>query len=142
MSTLSVRPRAVTVRELFVRSTANPLLTPADWPYPVNAVFNPAAAVVDGETVLLCRVEDRRGLSHLTVARSADGVTGWRIDPRPLIVPDGTGHVSRWGVEDPRATWVDEMHRWLITYTAYGPQGPCVALACTGDFRTVEHIGG
>lgn len=127
--------------DLFTRSAANPLLTPSDWPYPVNAVFNPGAAAVDGETVLLCRVEDRRGLSHLTVARSADGEAGWRIDPKPLIEPDHTDNASRWGVEDPRLTWVEEMGRWLIAYTAYGPDGPCVALATTGDFRTVDHVG-
>ena len=62
------------VGDLFVRCPANPVLTAADWPYPVNTVFNPAAAVVDGETVLLCRVEDRRGLSHLTVARAPTGL--------------------------------------------------------------------
>jgi predicted GH43/DUF377 family glycosyl hydrolase len=44
-------------RELFTRHPANPLLTAEDWPVPVNAVFNPAAAIVDGETVLLARVE-------------------------------------------------------------------------------------
>jgi predicted GH43/DUF377 family glycosyl hydrolase len=127
--------------DLFSRSDANPLLTAADWPYPVNAVFNPGAAVVDGQTVLLCRVEDRRGLSHLTVARSADGETGWRVDPEPLIEPDHADNASRWGVEDPRLTWVEEMGCWLIAYTAYGPDGPCVALATTGDFRTVDQVG-
>jgi predicted GH43/DUF377 family glycosyl hydrolase len=117
------------------------LLTAADWPYPVNAVFNPGAALVDGETVLLCRVEDRRGISHLTVARSSDGVTGWRVDPTPLIAPDQHGYASQFGVEDPRITRVDELGGWLIAYTAYGPAGPCVALAVTADFRTVEYIG-
>ena len=39
--------------ELFARSLANPLLSAADWPYPVNAVFNPGAALVDGELVAL-----------------------------------------------------------------------------------------
>ncbi|HEY8473801.1 MAG TPA: hypothetical protein VIL37_14360 [Natronosporangium sp.] len=130
-----------TVADLFTRSPANPILTPADWPYPVNSVFNPAAALVDGETVLLCRVEDRRGISHLTVARSADGETGWRIEPKPLIGPDDHGYSSQWGVEDPRVTRVDELGAWLITYTAYGPEGPCVAVATTSDFRTVEKLG-
>jgi predicted GH43/DUF377 family glycosyl hydrolase len=127
--------------QLFARCRANPLLTAADWPYPVNAVFNPGAALLDGQTVLLCRVEDRRGLSHLTVARSDDGLTGWRVDPSPLIAPDGTDSTTRWGVEDPRVTRVDELGGWLVTYTAYGPDGPCVALAVTEDFRSVEHIG-
>jgi len=127
--------------ELLVRSPDNPLLCAADWPYPVNAVFNPGAALVDGQTVLLCRVEDRRGLSHLTVARSTDGVTGWRIEPKPLITPDVYGEISRFGVEDPRITRMDQLGAWLIVYTAYGPAGPCVALAVTEDFRSVEHIG-
>ena len=125
--------------ELFTRSRHNPLLTAADWPYPVNTVLNPAAAQVGDDTVLLCRVEDRRGISHLTVARSADGQTGWRVDPRPLIGPDTDG--SRWGVEDPRLTRVDDLDGWLVTYTAYGPQGPSVALARTDDFRSVEQFG-
>ena len=64
----------MTPRELFKRHDANPILTAEDWPYPVNAVFNPAAAALDGETVLLARVEDRRGISQLSVARSANGV--------------------------------------------------------------------
>jgi len=134
------RPAADT-RELLTRSAANPLLTAAHWPYPVNSVFNPAAAMVDGETVLLCRVEDRRGLSHLAVARSADGITGWRIDATPLISADPADSTTRWGVEDARTVWMEELGTWMIAYTAYGPAGPCVALAVTQDFRTVEHIG-
>jgi predicted GH43/DUF377 family glycosyl hydrolase len=78
----------VSTPELFERHSANPILTAEGWPYPVNAVFNPAAATVDGETVLLARVEDRRGISHLTVARSANGVDGWTVDPEPLLAPD------------------------------------------------------
>jgi beta-1,2-mannobiose phosphorylase / 1,2-beta-oligomannan phosphorylase len=128
-------------RELFIRCPTNPLLTAAQWPYPINTVFNPGAAMVNGQTVLLCRVEDRRGISHLTVARSADGVTGWQIDPKPLIAADQLDDATRWGVEDPRVTRVDELDSWLITYTAYGPNGPSVALATTRDFACVEHLG-
>ena len=73
--------------EVFRRHAGNPILTAADWSQPVNAVFNPAAAPVDGETVVLARVEDRRGISHLGVARSADGLSGWSIDPEPLLAP-------------------------------------------------------
>ena len=77
--------------ELFLRAVGNPLLTARRWPDPVNAVLNPGAALVDGVTVLLCRVEDRRGISQLTVARSADGVSNWVIDPaRCCPRPRGT----------------------------------------------------
>jgi predicted GH43/DUF377 family glycosyl hydrolase len=131
----------VSVPELFHRHPDNPILTAGDWPYPVNAAFNPAAARLDGETVLLARVEDRRGISQLSVARSADGVHGWSIDPEPLLAPDDEVASEQWGFEDARAVWVDELDRWVITCTAYGPAGPAVFLATTEDFRSVERCG-
>ena len=130
----------MSVAELFSRHPANPLLTAEDWPYPVNAVFNPAAASVDGDTVLLARVEDRRGISHLSVARSPNGVGDWTIDPEPLLAPDGSVD-EQWGFEDPRVVWVAELERWMITCTAYGPAGPAVYLAATEDFVSVERYG-
>jgi predicted GH43/DUF377 family glycosyl hydrolase len=127
--------------ELFARHTCNPILSADDWPYAVNAVMNPAAAAVNGETVLLARVEDRRGISHLSVARSTNGVDGWSIDPEPLLAPDNKTASEEWGFEDPRVVWVEELRRWVITCTAYGPTGPAVFLATTADFRTVERYG-
>ena len=62
---------------LFQRHPANPILTADQWPYPVHTVFNAAATrLQDGTTLLLCRVEERSGLSHLCAARSANGVDG------------------------------------------------------------------
>jgi predicted GH43/DUF377 family glycosyl hydrolase len=131
----------MSMRELFERHPTNPILTAADWPYPANGVFNPAAAEVAGETVLLARVEDRRGISHLTVARSANGVDDWKVDSEPLLAPDEATASEQWGFEDARVVWVDELKRWLITCTAYGPPGPSVFLATTEDFTTVERYG-
>jgi predicted GH43/DUF377 family glycosyl hydrolase len=127
--------------ELFERHPGNPILTADDWPYPVNGVFNPAAAEVAGETVLLARVEDRRGVSHLTVARSPNGVDGWIVDSEPLLAPDEGTASEQWGFEDARVVWVDELKRWVITCTAYGPAGPAVFLATTEDFARVERYG-
>jgi predicted GH43/DUF377 family glycosyl hydrolase len=131
----------VSERELFLRHPGNPILTADDWPYPVNAVFNPAAAAVNGETVLLARVEDLTGISHLTVARSATGVDRWTVDDVPLLAPDADTASEQWGFEDPRVVWVAELERWVITCTAYGPAGPAVFLATTVDFKTVERYG-
>ncbi len=73
--------------ELLHRHKLNPILTAANWPYPVNSVFNPGTTLLlDGTTLLLCRVEDRRGHSHLCAARSANGVDGWQIDPPEIKV--------------------------------------------------------
>ncbi|MCU0648874.1 MAG: hypothetical protein MUF00_12810 [Gemmatimonadaceae bacterium] len=128
---------------LFDRHPANPILSAADWPYPAHSVFNAGATrLTDGTTLLLCRVEDRRGHSHLCAARSVDGVTDWTIDPRPTFEADPVRYPEElWGVEDPRITWVPELAQWAIAYTAFGRAGPGVALALTRDFRTFERCG-
>lgn len=128
---------------LFRRNEANPILTAADWPYPVHTVFNPGATILqDGTTLLLCRVEDRRGHSHLCAARSADGISNWIIDPTPTFAPDTTDYPEElWGVEDPRITFVPEMGKYAVAYTAFGRGGPGVSLALTEDFVHFERCG-
>jgi len=130
-------------RELFRRYEHNPILTADAWPYPSNSVFNPGATLLpDGETLLLARVEDRCGISHLTAARSQDGITNWRIDQRPTLRPDPENYPEElWGIEDPRITWAPELDRYAVTYTSYSTSGPLVSLALTRDFREFERKG-
>jgi predicted GH43/DUF377 family glycosyl hydrolase len=128
--------------DLFSRHPDNPILSVKDWPYPANSVFNAAAAIVGDKTVLLVRVEDFRGFSHLTVARSDDGVGGWVIDPAPTLKPDPEHHPEEiWGIEDPRLTWLAELETWAATYTAFSHGGPLVSLATTKDFREFTRLG-
>src|SRR5438067_10856394 len=94
--------------ELFVRFAGNPILSAQDLPYPAHTVFNAGACQVGDETVLLVRVEDRRGHSHLTVARSNDGVSNWRIESKPSFAADPANYpAEEWGVEDPRLRRVE-----------------------------------
>jgi predicted GH43/DUF377 family glycosyl hydrolase len=127
---------------LFARYVGNPILSAADIPYRANTVFNAAAAAIDGESILLMRVEDLRGISHLTVARSDDGRTGWRVDPEPTMMPDPDHHPEEvWGIEDPRITWLPEREEWAVAYTAFSRRGPLVSLATTHDFRQFHRLG-
>src|ERR1043166_7825518 len=128
---------------LFTRPPGKPLLPAADWPYPINTVFNAGATLLpDGTTLLLCRVEDRRGHSHLSAARSRTGVDGWLVDPQPTLVPDIENHPEEiWGIEDPRITFVPELKKYAITYTSYSRGGPGVSLAFTEDFHKFERVG-
>jgi predicted GH43/DUF377 family glycosyl hydrolase len=128
---------------LFVRHAGNPILSRGDWPYPVNSVFNAGATLLpDGETLLLCRVEDRRGLSHLCAARSANGVDGWRVDPQPTMMPNPREYPEEiWGIEDPRITYVPELGQYAVAYTSFARGGPGVSLALTKDFRSFERYG-
>jgi predicted GH43/DUF377 family glycosyl hydrolase len=129
--------------EVFHRHKLNPILSAENWPYPINSVFNAGATLLaDGTTLLLCRVEDRRGLSHFCAARSANGIDGWQIDPQPTLLPDSEKHPEElWGIEDPRITFVPELKKYVIVYTAYTRDGPGVALALTEDFHTFDRYG-
>jgi predicted GH43/DUF377 family glycosyl hydrolase len=128
-------------RSLIVRHPGNPILDASLWQYAINAVFNPAATLVERETLLLIRAEDLRGISHFTAARSTDGVSNWRIDAEPTLVPDPSRPEEVWGIEDARITRLDELGEWAITYTAFSKAGPLVALACTTDFNTFRRLG-
>jgi predicted GH43/DUF377 family glycosyl hydrolase len=90
---------------------------------------------------LLCRVEDFRGHSHLSAARSANGVDNWKIDPVPTLAPDASRAEDLWGIEDPRITYVPELDKYVVVYTSYSRGGPGVSLALTEDFHQFERLG-
>jgi predicted GH43/DUF377 family glycosyl hydrolase len=137
------RPTTEHFEVLFDRHPKNPILTAADWPYAAHTVFNPGATILaDGSTLLLCRVEDRRGHSHLCAARSNNGIDGWVIDSTPTLLPRPDEYPEElWGIEDPRITYVKDIGKYVIAYTAFGKSGPGVALMVTEDFRSFERYG-
>ncbi len=126
---------------LFTRYQGNPIITPEDWPYPTNAVFNPAAAKLNSEVLLLIRVEDMRGFSHLTVARSDDGFTNWEIDSTPTLEADQSSREERWGLEDARIVWLVEQKQFAVTYVSFSEGGPVVSLAITKNFKAFARLG-
>ncbi len=138
-----LKPATYTDVPLFVRYSGNPILSRENWPYPINSVFNAGAVrLEDGETLLLCRVEDRTGLSHLCAARSVNGVDGWRIDSEPTLKGNHREYPEEiWGIEDPRITYVPELEQYAVAYTSFARGGPGVSLALTRDFRSFERFG-
>jgi predicted GH43/DUF377 family glycosyl hydrolase len=139
----SPKQRASAEIPLFTRYVNNPILSREHWPYPINSVFNPGAVrLANGDTLLLCRVEDRRGLSHLCAARSANGIDGWRIDEEPTFVANPREFPEEiWGIEDPRITYVPELEQYAVAYTSFARGGPGVSLALTKDFKSFERFG-
>ena len=130
--------------ELFQRYEGNPILTPEMWPYPVDRVLNAAAVKYNKETVLLARVVDRRGFSHLSLARSRDGRTEWKIDHKPTLEPDPNYYEFKKGFEDPRIVWIDELQEYIITCVSFRaertntPYG--ISLLGTKDFLSFRRI--
>ncbi len=131
------------VTTVFDRHPANPLLLPRDAPVPCKSICNPAAVLMDGETLLLARIIDERDVSHLWVARSRNGVDGWRFDAQPLLTPPPVE--ADWfdtlGCEDPRLTYVPEWDIYTVTYVGYSPFGAGVCLATTARFGTAQRHG-
>ncbi len=153
---------AVSLTSPVLRYPANPVLTPADvnrvWRDPglqVVTVHNAGAAIVGDETALLFRSHLRCGMSILGVARSRDGVTDWRVDPRPALVPatlkdsfglpvsaDDMVDMESGGVEDARLNPIDGTI--AVTYSAYHARvrnRVRVALATTDDLRSFTRQG-
>ena len=126
-----------------MRYSGNPILTRQNWPYAINSVFNAGAVrLFNGDTLLLCRVEDRSGLSHLSAARSANGFDGWRIDAEPTLMANPREYPEEiWGIEDPRITYVPELEQYAVAYTSFARGGPGVSLALTKDFRSFKRFG-
>jgi predicted GH43/DUF377 family glycosyl hydrolase len=137
------KPGACAEHPLFTRYPANPLLNRENWPYSINSVMNAGAVQLpDGDTLLLCRVEDRSGLSHLCAARSANGIDHWRIDLKPTLLANPQEYPEEiWGIEDPRITYVPELEQYAVAYTSFARGGPGVSLALTKDFHTFERYG-
>lgn len=126
--------------DIFTRCEYNPILTSKQWPYTVNSVFNPGATIFNNKVLLLVRVEDRKGLSHLVPAISKDGITDWEIDKDNLFLPDKKVEENI-GIEDPRIVFVPHLGEYVITYTSFTPDGPTVFLAKTKDFKNYVRLG-
>jgi len=75
-------------------------------------------------------------ISHLRVARSPDGIH-FAVDPSPAIAP--RVDMEEYGVEDPRATFIDGL--WHVTYVSVSRWGITTSLATTADFRSFTRRG-
>ncbi|MFQ5592517.1 MAG: glycoside hydrolase family 130 protein [Phycisphaerae bacterium] len=122
------------------RYEKNPILTPADIPYPVETVHNAAVTRHQGRYVMLFRAHRANGRSIIGIADSDDG---FRFVSRrqPFILPAVEGPFADYeafGVEDPRICLFNG--EYLITYSAYSRHGVRIALARTRDFDTLERI--
>lgn len=109
------------------RYRGNPVLTPADIPYPVQTVHNAGVTKYNGRFIMLFRARRDTGRCILGLAESDDGFT-FTARPEPFMVPAGEGifaEYEAYGVEDPRISRIDD--EYLITYSAYSKHGVRIA---------------
>ena len=118
-----------------------------DDPREIEGVLNPAAVRgPDGELYLFPRIVGRGNYSRIAIARVRFDSCG---DPvgvdRIGIALEPTEPYERrsdgGGCEDPRVTFLEPLRRYVMTYTAYGPNGPRVALALSDDLTHWSRLG-
>ena len=117
-------------------------------PQEVEGVLNPAAARgPDGKLYLFPRLVAKGNYSRIGIARvrfndagDPAGVErlGIALEPEADYErrPGGGG-----GCEDPRIAFVEPLQRYVMTYTAYSPQGPRIALALSADLFHWQRLG-
>jgi predicted GH43/DUF377 family glycosyl hydrolase len=125
---------------MITRFSGNPILTPADVPYPVATVHNAAVVKHGSQYVMIFRSHRLNGRSILGKAVSEDGFK-FNVSPEPFMIPATEGDFKiyeEYGVEDPRITLIGDTY--YITYSAYSPHGVRIGLASTKDFQTINRI--
>jgi len=114
----------------------------------VEGVLNPAAARgPDGQLYLFPRLVAAGNYSRIGIARvrfnddgDPTGVErlGIALEPEAdyELRPDGSG-----GCEDSRVTFVEPLGSYVMSYTAFSPEGPRIALAISKDLFHWQRLG-
>ncbi len=117
-------------------------------PNEVAGTLNPAAVRgPDGELYLFPRLVAKGNYSRIGVARVRFNEAGDPIGVERLGIalepeadyerqPDGSG-----GCEDPRVTYLEQLQRYIMSYTAFSTQCPRMALAQSDDLFHWERLG-
>ena len=158
----SLQTGSVDCNSPLLRYSDNPILKPSDvnniWTDPgirVFSVHNAGVALYQDYTIMLFRSHLRCGKSIIGIARSSNGINGWKVDPTPALLPatiddsfapgvdiDDQIEMEAGGVEDPRISKIDGTY--AITYSAYHAHiknRVRVCLATTTDFKTFVRHG-
>lgn len=113
-----------------------------------EGVLNPAVTRgPDGELYIFPRLVAKNNYSRIGIAKVKFDKSGNPIGVERLGIalepkadyekrPNGGG-----GCEDPRITFVKAVDHYIMTYTAYGPHGPRIAMARSKDLFNWERMG-
>jgi len=115
-------------------------------PLEAMGVLNPGSGrTPDGRLHLLPRIVADGNVSRIGFAEVvvSDGVPVG-VERRGVVLAPDAGWergAENAGVEDPRVTWVPSLGVHLMTYVAFGPLGPRLALAVSEDLERWRRLG-
>lgn len=115
-------------------------------PTEARGVLNPGTARRGADLFLFPRLVADRNYSRIGRARVAFDAAGVPVGVERLGVvlePQEAWelHAGGGGVEDPRISYLPQFSRWIMTYVAFGPLGPRIALAASTDLERWERLG-
>ncbi len=122
------------------------VLQPDGSPSEAGGVLNPAAARTPrGELLLYPRCVAAGNISSIgtvSVRQEPGGFAcerlGFALEPQaPYEVRPHPGY----GCEDPRVAYIPVLESYVMSYTAFGPDGPRIAIALSTDAHHWERVG-
>jgi predicted GH43/DUF377 family glycosyl hydrolase len=122
------------------------VLEPDGKPAEAGGVLNPAATRAPGNELLLYpRYVAKGNISRIGMVRTRDDERcfetercGDALEPQaPYELRPHPGY----GCEDPRVTFLPVLGAYVMTYTAFGPDGPRIALAVSDDAYRWQRLG-
>jgi beta-1,4-mannooligosaccharide/beta-1,4-mannosyl-N-acetylglucosamine phosphorylase len=124
------------------RHPLNPIFTAEHVPYPSVIAYNAGVIKYQGQYVMVFRndynwnEDEQKAVGfQIGVAYSDDGISNWRVQPKPLIEFQGEDVK---GSFDPRLTVLEG--RVYITYCQYTGHGYRGTIAVTDDFESIEIV--
>jgi predicted GH43/DUF377 family glycosyl hydrolase len=123
------------------------VLSPDGSPAEVEGVLNPGgAAARDGTWLLYPRAVAQGNVSRVELCRGIRAAGDIRFERAGFALEPHAAYEMRtapggMGCEDPRVTFVAAIDRYVMAYTAFGPDGPRIALALSQDGERWERLG-
>jgi predicted GH43/DUF377 family glycosyl hydrolase len=138
---------AFEVEELDVRvERLGTVLQPNGDPTEAGGILNPAAArTPDGDLLLYPRCVAAGNISRIGTVRAS--VIDGKISTKRMsfaLEPEAPYELRPrpgYGCEDPRVTYVQALELYLMAYTAFGPNGPRIAVAASKDAYRWSRVG-
>ena len=123
------------------------VLSPNGSALEAEGVLNPAIARDRaGRLLMYPRLVERGNISRIGLVRVHEAGDARTFERAGIVLEPHAGYERRhvpggYGCEDPRVTFVAELDRYVMAYTAFGPHGPSIALAISPDAYTWERLG-
>jgi predicted GH43/DUF377 family glycosyl hydrolase len=123
------------------------VLSPDGSPLEREGVLNPASATTrDGALLIYPRAVAEGNVSRIELCRGTRSGEALSFERQGFVLEPDAPYEQRtvpggMGCEDPRVTFVPVLDRFVMAYTAFGPQGPRIAVALSNDGYHWERLG-